>query len=613
MFDLEEKIRTLPQKSGVYIMKNADGEVIYVAKAKILKNRVRQYSKNHNHPPKVQAMVDHVASFEYILSDNEFEAFVLENNLIKKYSPKYNILLKDDKTYPFLKITLNEDYPRMFVTRKVLNDGARYFGPYLSSQTIRELCELIKDMFMVRSCSKQFNGEFTKSRPCLYYHIGKCSGVCAGLVTKEQYRGIINDVISFLNGDFEKFTKQIRKEMLDASQRLDFEKAALCRDRLKAIESISKKQKIVSPDGNNTDIIAKHSANGKTCIEIFFVRGGSMIGKEHYYLNNTADIDDASIISDFIMQYYSDATFIPSEIFVQYEIADLKETESFLKSVSGKPVHIKTPKIGDNYKLVKMVEMNAKKELSEYELKIARDAGFINNALAGLMRILNLNGHPMRIEAYDISNISGTDNVGAMVTFKDGKRYTDGYRNFKIKTVDGQDDYASMKEMITRRFSEAKKGKDAFKELPDLVLIDGGYTHVLAAKEVMDKYVPDIPVFGIVKDDKHATRGLVSPNGEIPIDKKSDEFMLLTRIQDEMHRRAITYHSSLREKRNTYSELDDIPKIGDVRKKALLKHFKSIKKIKNASFEELMLVKELDRAAALSVYNHFKKGTVNND
>ncbi len=607
MFDLEEKIRTLPEKSGVYIMKNSDGEVIYVGKAKILKNRVRQYFKNSNHPPKVQAMVNNIASFEYILSDNEFEAFVLENNLIKKYMPKYNILLKDDKTYPFMKITVNEDFPRVFVTRKVINDGAKYFGPYLSTQTIYELIELIREMFMIRSCTKPFTKDFKKSRPCLYYHIGKCQGVCAKLVDKEQYRKTIDEVISFLNGNYDSFKRQLTRQMLEASENLDFEKAALCRDRLKAIENISKKQKIVSPDGKNTDVIAKHSANNKTCVEIFFIRGGSMIGKEHYYINNTDDIDDSVIISDFITQYYGDASFIPDEIFIQYEIEDRESSEKFLKSLSGKTVHIKTPKIGDNYKLVKMVEMNAKKELSEYELRLAKDAGFINNALSGLMKILKLNGHPLLIEAYDISNISGADKVGAMVTFKNGKRYTDGYRNFKIKNIEGQDDYACMQQVLTRRFTEAIKGNKKFTELPDLILIDGGLGHLNAAKEVLDELAPSIPVFGVVKDDKHKTRGLVSKDGEIPIDIKSDEFMLLSRIQDEMHRRAVSYHTTIRDKKNVHSVLDDIAGIGTIRKKALLKHFKTIKNIKNATLEELLLVKEMDTSSAISVINYFKK------
>ena len=606
MFDLEEKIRTLPEKSGVYIMKNKDGDVIYVGKAKILKNRVRQYFKNNNHFPKVQAMVNNIASFEYILSDNEFEAFVLENNLIKKYMPKYNILLKDDKTYPFLKITVNEDYPRVFITRKVLNDGAKYFGPYLSSQTIYELIELIKELFMIRSCNKPFSGDFKKSRPCLYYHIGKCSGICAKLVDKEQYREIIDNVISFLNGNYDSFKKQLTQQMLTASENLDFEKAALCRDRLKAIENISKKQKIVSPDGKNIDVIAKHSANNKTCVEVFFIRGGSMIGKEHYYIADTDDIDDSVIVSDFIIQYYRDASFIPNEIFIQYEIDDTDATEAYLKSLAGKAVHIKVPKIGDNYKLVKMVEMNAKKELAEYELKLAKDAGFINNALAGLMKLLNLNGHPLLIEAYDISSISGEYKVGAMVTFKNGKRYPDGYKNFKIKTVQGQDDYACMQEVLSRRFNEAIKGAKGFTELPDLILLDGGFGHLAKAKEVLDELVPNIPVFGVVKDDEHKTRGIVGANGEIAINPKSDEFMLLTRIQDEMHRRAISYHTSIRDKKNVHSVLDDIQGIGEIRKKALLKHFKSIKNIKNASFEELLLVKEMDKSSALSLINHFK-------
>ncbi|MBQ7900968.1 MAG: excinuclease ABC subunit UvrC, partial [Clostridia bacterium] len=525
MFDFEAKLKTLPEAPGVYIMHDKDDNIIYVGKAKILKNRVRSYFKTNNHPPKVAAMVANVAYFEYIIADSELEALVLENNLIKKHMPKYNILLKDDKTYPFIKITMNEDFPRIMITRQVKRDGARYFGPYQSGLVLRELVELVRDIFMLRCCTKQFDGDFKTQKPCLYYHIGKCMGVCAKNVSKEEYRAAINEVCSFLNGKFDKVYKKLNDEMNAAAQKLDFEKAALLRDRINSVTQLGEKQKIVTANGTDIDAMAVYNANNIACVEVFFIRNGNIIGKEHYFVNDTDGMDNGSILSDFVRQYYDSSSFLPKELMLQNEIEDDEVLGSWLTEKAGRNVYIRYPKIGKYVELMRMIEINAKKEHSEYELKRMRASDFVNNAISQLMKLLSMENPPMLIEAYDISNISGDSNVGAMVTFKNGKPYKQGYRNFKIKNVEGQNDYASMKEVLTRRFTRAKAADDSkFAELPDVVFVDGGSAHVDCAVEVFGELCVDIPVFGIVKDDNHNTRGLVSPDGEIPIDSGSDAF-----------------------------------------------------------------------------------------
>ena len=609
---IEQKIKTLPDKSGVYIMKNSFGEVIYVGKAKVLKNRVRSYFKSHNQPPKVSAMVSNVEDFEYIITDSEMEAFVLENNLIKEHSPKYNILLKDDKTYPFLKITTNEQYPRISIVRQIKKDGARYFGPYLSAGVLRDLIELIKEIFKIRSCNKSFPDEIGKVRPCLYYHIGKCKGVCNGNITPESYGEMIKEVISFLNGNYDSAQKNLTKQMQEASANMDFEKAAQLRDRLRAIDALSEKQKIVSSDGADSDVIAFYSNHGKTCFQIFFVRNGKVIGRENYFSDDTFGIDSKTLLADFIRQYYSDSSFIPREILIETECDDMELIRRWLTDLCGRKVEIKVPKIGESAKLIKMIKANAEKELSERELKLLRDIKFKNNAISQLYKILDLNQIPHRIEAYDISNISGDNNVGSMVTFVDARPSTKDYRNFKIKNVSGADDYGCMAEVLTRRFerylSEQEKSENertSFSQLPDLIFVDGGQGHVNISSAVVKKYAPEVRVFGIVKDDNHCTRGLVSEEGEIYIDKSTDAFMLLTNIQDEMHRRAITYSRELNTRKNLKSELNNISGVGNVRKMALMNHFKSVKRIASASLSELMSVKSMDKTTAENVWNYF--------
>lgn len=620
MFDFEAKLKTLPEKPGVYIMHGADGQVIYVGKAKVLKNRVRQYFKNHNHPPKVKAMVESVASFEYIISDSELEALVLENNLIKKYMPKYNILLKDDKTYPFLKVTLNEDYPRIFVTRQVKKDGAKYFGPYQSGIVLRDLIELVREIFMLRCCNKPFSGDFEPQRPCLYYQLGKCSGVCAHLVSKDEYRAVIAKACSFLSGKYDDVYKNLTAQMNEAAENLDFEKAALLRDRIKSVEMLGKKQKIVTANGTDIDAVAMYSANDITCAEIFFIRSGNMIGKEHYFIPDTDGMEQSKILSDFLRAYYADSSFIPRELYLQYEIEDESAVREWLSSLAGRSVAVKCPKIGEHARLISMIESNARKEHSEYELKRMRAADFVNNALSQLTQLLGFENPPMLIEAYDISNTSGDCTVGSMVTFRDGKSFRGGYRNFKIKNIVGQNDYAAMQEMITRRFSHAleekakimsgiMKEEDAkFLPMPDVVFADGGKGHVDAVVEALDKLNIGVPVFGIVKDDNHNTRGLVSLCGEIAVDSGSDAFMLLTNIQDEMHRRAITYHRNLRSAKSVKSELLSVPGVGNARRKALLAHFKSVSAIKKATVDELAAAKGIDARTAENIYKFFHGG-----
>ncbi len=620
---IEQKLKTLPDGSGVYIMKNSDGDIIYVGKAKILKNRVRSYFKGHKHPPKVAAMVSNVEDFEYIITDSEMEAFVLENNLIKEHSPKYNILLKDDKTYPFLKITTNEMYPRISITRKVKKDGAKYFGPYLSAIVLRDLIELIKGIFKIRGCNKSFPADIGKTRPCLYYHIGKCMGVCNGDVSPEEYNEVIKEIIGFLNGRYDKIQKTLTEQMMSAAASMDFEKAAQIRDHLRAIESLAQKQKIVSADGADTDAVAFYSKHGKTCFQVFFIRGGSVIGRENYFTEDTEEMDEKQLLADFVRQYYSESSFIPKEILLESECEDMELICRWLSDRCGRKVDVHVPKIGDNAKLIKMIKANAQKELSERELKTLRDIKFKNSAIAQLYRLLELDEIPKRIEAYDISNISGDNNVGSMVTFIDARPSTKDYKNFKIKNVAGADDYACMAEVITRRFERAlseaeriKSGeleaeKASFSILPDILFVDGGQGHVNTVAPIVKRYAPHIPVFGIVKDDNHATRGLVSENGEIPIDKTSDAFMLLTNIQDEMHRRAITYNRKLNTKKNLKSVLDNIGGVGDVRKKALMRHFKSVKNIAVASLDELMSVKTIDRTTAENILSYFKQENTN--
>ncbi len=598
---LDYKIKSLPEKSGVYIMKNAENKIIYVGKAKVLKNRVRQYFTSSNHSPKVAAMVSNISDFEYIITDSETEALVLECNLIKEHMPKYNILLKDDKTYPFARISTNEKFPKITMVRSIKKDGAKYFGPYSSSMQLREILEFLKEVYKLRSCNKIFPRDFNKSRTCLYYHIGKCDGVCRGDVDEEKYNKKIKEICTFLGGKTSSLEKELEEKMYAASNNLDFEKAAWYRDKLSAINVISQKQKATTAFGTNSDILAVSTLNGTACVQVFFMRNGKIIGRENYFIENIENTDCDEILNDFTAQYYTQSTFIPDEILIEYNLSDIEIISQLLNDKKGKKVEIKVPKIGDGLKLINLVRANARKELENRELKILRDIKFKNNALAMLKKNLSLNDIPKRIEAFDISGFAGKDNVGAMVVFVDAKPKKSDYRLYKIKSIiDKSDDYGAMKEVLTRRYSKKEN-------LPDLIFVDGGLGHVNIAKEVLKELNLNIDVFGIFKDDKHNTYAVMSQNGEIKMEKSSEAFMLLVNIQDEMHRRAITYYRNLSQKNTITSELDEITGVGETRKKDLISHFKTVKKIKNATIEELMKVKSIDKKTAQNIKNYFEQ------
>lgn len=609
-YEIEEKLKTLPDKSGVYIMKNAAGQIIYVGKAKVLKNRVRQYFKGNNHSLKVRKMVENIDSFDYIITDSEEEALILENNLIKENMPKYNVLLKDDKTYPFIKITMSEDFPRVFMTRRVIRDGAKYFGPYCSNFNIKEVLEIIADVFPLRRCKKNLSEGELNERPCLYYQMGKCHGVCSGFISKEDYMQNVKRVISFLNGNYDDVLSILQSKMKKAADELDFESAAALRDRINSVSMLGQKQKIVSATGSDCDAVAIYSANDTTCAAIFFVRMGKIVGEEHYFMSGTDDMSPSDIISDFIRQYYDNSSFIPHSIYLQYDIDEAEVIENWLSEKTGHAVKITVPKIGDKLKLLNMISANAKKQHSERELKIMRDISFKDNAVLGIQRFTGLENPPMNIEAYDISNTSSKAMVGAMVTYTNGKPNREKYRNFKIKYVTGQDDYACMKEVISRRIERGlaqteNKKEGSFLPFPDLILLDGGMGHVDAVLPVIKSYGLNIPVFGIVKDNRHRTEGLVSESGRVNIDKSDEAFMLLTNIQDEMHRRAITYHRKLRQGSALKSELEKIKGVGEKKSKILLRAFRSVKAIKEATLEEIMAVSGIDKHTAENVYNYF--------
>ena len=617
MFDFEEEIKRLPLAPGVYLMRNKDNKVIYVGKAKILKNRVRQYfRKNSNHTPKVLAMVSQIASFEYIITDSEREALVLECNLIKKYRPKYNILLKDDKQYPYIKISINEAYPRISVVRKIADDGAKYYGPYMGRGSIKNTLDIVERLFKPPTCKRRFPQDIKKGRPCLNYHINNCFAPCTGKISKEEYRRVFFEICSFLEGKHNDLIKDLTSEMMTASDNMQYEKAAMCRDKIKSIKEISEKQKIVNTSKtNDVDVIALAQEEDIAYIEVFFIRSGRVIGREHYRIENVKDAESGETITDFIKQFYDGCDFIPDEIITEYEINDTELISDWLKKVKGKTVRIVSPKRGDKLKLVSMVKINAQKALSNYKLNRLKEkekSGVLND----LKDILSLSKVPNRIEAYDISNISGSDNVAAMAVFEYGKPAKRKYRNFKIKTVEGADDYASMREVIYRRFKRALTEQEAvdagklnirdakFLPCPDLILLDGGKGHLRTICELMEMMDNDTPVFGMVKNDKHRTRGIIGKDGEVELNPQSSVFKLITQIQDEVHDAAITYFRKLHSK--IESELDKIPGIGQKRRLALLTKYGNIDKIKSAEVHELAEVESMDLKSAENVYNYFR-------
>ena len=618
MFDFQHQLKILPDKPGVYIMKNSLGEVIYVGKAKVLKNRVRQYFQNSkNHSEKVRAMVKNIAEFEYIVTDSEMEALILECNLIKKYSPRYNIALKDDKFYPFIKITTNEDFPRVYVTRNFAKDGNRYFGPYTNGTAVYEVMGLIKKLFPLRTCKKAIVEGGEPTRACLNYHINLCKAPCAGYISKAEYWEMIDEIINILNGTDTSIIKKLKLEMEKAAEELEFEKAAKIRDRILAIELISEKQKMFTVKEGDEDFIDLYTDEKDGCAQVFFVREGKVTGREHFMIENIGDNPVKEVISSFIASFYGGTAQIPKTIYVPEEIEDQELIEKFLTEKRGSKVWIKVPKKGDKKNLLDMVRNNAKIMLDQFKEKMVEEKELNKSALTELADVLGLDSLPARIEAYDISNIQGVDSVGTMVVFENGKAKNSDYRRFKIKSVKGPNDYESMREILSRRFSHGLEEVNKIKErnleyskgkfciFPDLIMMDGGKGQVNIALEVLKDFGIEIPVCGLVKDDKHRTRGIIFNNEEILIRRGSGLMNLITRVQDEVHRYAITYHRSLRDKRTLHSILEDIPRIGEKRRRNLLMKFGSIDNIKKASMEELLDTPGIDKRAAESIKQYF--------
>ncbi|MDU5881469.1 MAG: excinuclease ABC subunit UvrC [Clostridium perfringens] len=618
MFDFQHQLKILPDKPGVYIMKNSLGEVIYVGKAKVLKNRVRQYFQNSkNHSEKVRAMVKNIAEFEYIVTDSEMEALILECNLIKKYSPRYNIALKDDKFYPFIKITINEDFPRVYVTRNFAKDGNRYFGPYTNGTAVYEVMGLIKKLFPLRTCKKAIVEGGEPTRACLNYHINLCKAPCAGYISKAEYWEMIDEIINILNGTDTSIIKKLKLEMEKAAEELEFEKAAKIRDRILAIELISEKQKMFTVKEGDEDFIDLYTDEKDGCAQVFFVREGKVTGREHFMIENIGDDPVEEVISSFIASFYGGTAQIPKTIYVPEEIEDQELIEKFLTEKRGSKVWIKVPKKGDKKNLLDMVRNNAKIMLDQFKEKMVEEKELNKSALTELADVLGLDSLPARIEAYDISNIQGVDSVGTMVVFENGKAKNSDYRRFKIKSVKGPNDYESMREILSRRFSHGLEEVNKIKErnleyskgkfciFPDLIMMDGGKGQVNIALEVLKDFGIEIPVCGLVKDDKHRTRGIIFNNEEILIRRGSGLMNLITRVQDEVHRYAITYHRSLRDKRTLHSILEDIPRIGEKRRRNLLMKFGSVDNIKKASMEELLDTPGIDKRAAESIKQYF--------
>ena len=614
MFIIEEELKKLPAKPGVYIMHGEKDEIIYVGKAISLKNRVRQYfQSSRNKGAKIERMVTHITRFEYIITDSELEALVLECNLIKEHRPKYNTMLKDDKSYPFIKVTVNEPYPRVLFARRMKKDKARYFGPYTSGGAVKDVIELVRKLYQVRSCNRSLPRDTGKDRPCLYYHMKQCKAPCQGYISQKEYRKNINKVIKFLNGDFQDTISELMEKMQKASEEMRYEDAMEYRDLIRSIEKIGERQKITGYGQEDRDIIAvamdesEDLRDQDAVVQVFYIRDGKLIGRDHFYLRVAKGDTKSQVLSSFLKQFYAGTPFIPSEIMLQSEIEDADIIEEWLTTRRKQKVHIRVPKKGTKEKLVELALENARMVLSKDRERIKREEGRTIGAVHEVEDWLGLE-NVVRMEAYDISNISGFESVGSMVVYEKGRPKRSDYRKFKIKWVQGPNDYASMEEVLTRRFTHESNGEfDSFARLPDLILMDGGRGQVNIALKVLNNLGISIPVCGMVKDDHHRTRGLYFDNVEIPIDTSSEGFRLITRIQDEAHRFAIEYHRSLRSKEQVHSILDDIPGIGDTRRKALLRKFKSVENIRDASEEELAQTESMNAGSARQVYEFFHK------
>lgn len=623
MFNFEEELKKLPRKPGVYIMRDDKDVILYVGKAINLHNRVRSYFReNIGRGPAIDQMVSLIARFEYIVTDSELEALVLENNLIKENSPKYNTLLKDDKTYPYIKVTVGEDYPRILFSRTMKKDKSRYFGPYTSAAAVKDTIELLNKLYQLRTCNRVLPRDTGLERPCLNYHIKQCLAPCQGYVSKEEYRQQVAGALEFLNGNYSPILKDLEEKMKKAAEAMEFEDAARYRDLLSSVRQVSQKQKITEGVGEDKDILALYQDETEAVVQVFFVRDGKLIGREHYYMTHVPENNKPAILQDFVKQFYAGTPFIPRELMLQYEIEDTELIEKWLSERKGSRVYLKVPKIGSKEKLVELAAQNAKLVLSQDREKLKREEGRTIGAVKEISDLLQL---PLtgtaRMEAYDISNINGFENVGSMVVYEKGKPKRSDYRKFKIKSVSGPDDYACMREVLTRRFrhgmEESKELEEqemdqeygSFTKFPDLILMDGGRGQVNIALSVLEELGIDIPVCGMVKDDNHRTRGLYYHNIELPIDTHSEGFKLITRIQDEAHRFAIEYHRSLRSKTQVRSVLDDIPGVGPARRKALMRHFKSLEEIRQATVEELMEIPEMNERTAEEIVTFFASQT----
>ena len=642
MFQIEEELKKLPKKPGVYVMRDKADGILYVGKAKNLHNRVRSYFReNIGRGPAIDKMVSLIARFEYIVTDSELEALVLENNLIKEHSPKYNTLLKDDKTYPYVKVTLGEPFPRILFSRSMKKDKSKYFGPYTSAAAVKDTIDLLNKLYQLRTCNKNLPKDIGAERPCLNHHIKQCLAPCQGYVDEKAYRAQVNGALEFLNGNYAPILKDLEQKMKKAAEELEFEEAARYRDLYNSVKSVAQKQKITDSGGEDKDVIALHQEGNEAVVQVFFVRDGKLIGREHYYMTHVSELPGeelfdvgeeeeyakfqearrkvkAETLRQFLQQFYAGTPFIPREIMIQYEVEDLELIEQWLTGRKGARVYLRVPKIGSKEKLVELAAQNAKLILDQDREHLKREEGRTIGAVKEIAGILGLSGIE-RMEAFDISNTNGFENVASMVVFEKGKPKPSDYRKFRIKTVAGPDDYACMREALTRRFTHGleeaeelrKKGMDeklgSFTRFPDLLMMDGGRGQVNVALEVLKELGVSVPVCGMVKDDSHHTRGLYFNNVEMPIDVRSEGFKLITRVQDEAHRFAIEYHRSLRGKTQVRSVLEEIPGVGPSRRKALMRSFGSLEEIKNATLEQLLEIPELNEKVAQEILAYFRR------
>lgn len=610
-FDIQEELKKLPGRPGVYIMHDENDHIIYVGKAVSLKNRVRQYfQSSRNKGVKIEQMVTHIRRFEYIVTDSELEALVLECNLIKEHHPKYNTMLMDDKTYPFIKVTTSEAFPRVVLSRKMLKDKARYFGPYTSSQAVRDTIDLIHKLYHLRSCNRSLPRDIGKERPCLNYHIKQCEAPCQGYISQEEYGRAVNEVLRFLNGNYDTVLGELEEKMNAASEALEFERAIEYRELINSVKKVAQKQKITDSSGEDRDVLAVASQEEDAVVQVFFIRGGRLIGRDHFYLRIAKGESPSGVLNSFILQYYAGTPFIPGELMLQDEVEDREILETWLSSKRGQKVTLRVPKKGTKEKLVELAQENARMVLTKDKERLKREEGRTIGAVKEIAALLGLD-EVIRMEAYDISNTNGFESVGSMVVYERGRPKRNDYRKFRIKGIKGADDYGSMREVLTRRFTHGLRERQENAELgkftafPDLIMMDGGRGQVNVALQVLEELHLDIPVCGMVKDDHHRTRGLYYHNEEIPIDRSSEAFRLITRIQDEAHRFAIEYHRQLRGKGQVHSILDDIEGIGPARRKALMREYLSLDEIKKASVEELSKIPSMNEKAAESVYNFF--------